>query len=87
MVFIGEGVEVFLFLLDHILHTLVDRCAAVSNLLQDGLKDDDVTNHSLLQHIDLHHTEQLYAIIKLKDWRLMQINLRSYTFQLGLSRK
>lgn len=71
VVFIGEGVEVFLFVLDHVLHTLVDRCAAVSNLLQDGLKDDDVTNHSRLQHINLHHARWLHVgMVTLKDWRL-----------------
>lgn len=55
VVFISESVEAFLFVLYHILHTFVDWCAAMTNLLQDSLKDDDVTNHSLLQHINLHH--------------------------------
>lgn len=33
VVFIGECVEVLLFLMYHVLHTFIDRCAAVSDFL------------------------------------------------------
>lgn len=53
MVFISEGVEVLLFVVDHVLDAFVDRCATMANLLQHRLKDDHVPNHRVFQHINL----------------------------------
>lgn len=53
VVFVGEGVEVLLFLVYDVLQAFVDRCAAMANLLQHSLKDDHVTDHRVLQHVNL----------------------------------
>lgn len=53
MVLVGEGVEVLLLVLDQVLEPLVDRGAAVPDLLQDRLEDDHVPNDGIFQHIDL----------------------------------
>ena len=57
MVFVGKCVDVFLFLVYDVLQAFVDRRAAVSNLLQHGLKDDHIPNHRILQHVNLQDTE------------------------------
>lgn len=54
MVLVGEGVEVLVLVVGHVLHTLVHGGAAVPNLLQHSLQDDHVTNHWVLQHVHLH---------------------------------
>lgn len=57
VVFVGECVKVLLFLMYHVLHTLINWRAAVSDFLQDSLKDDHIANHRVLQHVDLQNTE------------------------------
>lgn len=57
VVFIGKGVEVFLFLMYDVLQALIDWCTAVANLLQHSLKDYHITNHRVFQHVNLQETE------------------------------
>jgi len=56
VVFVGECIEVFLFLMEDVLQPLVDRSAAVTHLLKHRLEDDHVTEQRILQHIDLYGT-------------------------------
>lgn len=53
VVFISEGVEVFLFLVYHVLQAFIDWCTAVAYLLQHSLKDNHITNHRIFQHVNL----------------------------------
>lgn len=53
VVLVGECVKVLLFLMYHVLQALIDGRAAVSDFLQNSLKDDRIANHGVLQHIDL----------------------------------
>lgn len=57
VVFVGKRVKVLLFLMYHVLQTLIDRRAAVSDFLQNSLEDDHIANHRVLQHVDLQYTE------------------------------
>lgn len=71
VVFIGESVKVLLFLMYQVLHTFVNGRTAVSDFLQNGLKDDHIANHGVLQHVDLQNTEtDGYAVCygSLKDF-------------------
>lgn len=76
VVFIGECVEVLLFLMYHVLHTLIDRCAAVPDFLQNSLKDDHIANHRMLQHIDLRNTETEGSMLNNRN-----LNQRSTTLK------
>lgn len=58
VVFVGECVKALLFLMYHVLQALIDGCAAVSDFLQNSLKDDHVANYRVLQHIDLQYTDR-----------------------------
>lgn len=55
--FISKGVKVFLFLMDHVLQAFIDWCTAVAYLLQYSLKDDDITDHRIFQHVNLKITQ------------------------------
>lgn len=57
MVFVGEGVEVLLLVVDQILEAFVDRGAAVAKLLQDRLQDDHVPDPRRLQHVHLQQDQ------------------------------
>lgn len=57
VVFVGERVKVLLFLVYHVLQALVHGRAAMSDFLQNSLKDDHIANHRVLEHIDLKHKE------------------------------
>lgn len=57
VVFVGKGVEVFLFLVYDVLQAFVDWCTAVAYLLQHSLNDNHVTDHRILQHVNLRDTE------------------------------
>lgn len=66
VVFVGECVKVLLFLMYHVLQALVDGRAAVSDFLQNSLKDDHIANHRVFQHINLQYTDtnkDLFIII------------------------
>lgn len=43
--------------MQHVLQALIDGRAAVSDFLQNRLKDDHIANNGVLQHIDLQYTE------------------------------
>lgn len=64
MVFVSEGVEVFLLLIYDVLQAFIDRCTAVAYLLQHSLKDYHITNHRVLQHINLQDTERVHIHLK-----------------------
>lgn len=64
VVFIGKGVEVFFFLMYNVLQAFIDWCTAVAYLGQHCLKDYDITNNLVFQHIDLHDTEMINIRVK-----------------------
>lgn len=57
MVFISKGIEVFLFVMNHVLHAFIDWCTTVPYLLQHSLKDDHIANDRIFQNINLQDKE------------------------------
>lgn len=67
VVFVGKGVELFLLLMDDVLQAFIDRCTAVAYLLQYSLKDNHITDHRVLQHVNLQVTEKCTQTRFLRD--------------------
>lgn len=68
VVFVGEGVEMFLFLMYDVLQAFIDRCTAVTNLLQHSLKNDHIANHRILQYVNLQDTEIVKMFKEMNNW-------------------
>lgn len=57
VVLVSKGVEVFLFLMYHVLQAFIHWCTTVANLLQHSLKDNHIANHRIFQHVNLRDTD------------------------------
>lgn len=53
MMFIDERVETTCRILDDLTQPLVDLCALVTHLVENGLQDDDIFDDVFFEHIDL----------------------------------